>query len=165
MTGNRTKYLIAGLLLLAFSVKVKAQEEDNSFVGGHYLEVSHKIGDSPRMAILYFEHGNHQYQRHNCRYLRPRVHYKPLSWLKLGVSYDYLRHPDTYGHRAVFDVVGTLKENNPSATLRLRYLHTWRPELVTEDNELRTRLIILYTIPQTRFMPYMAVEIFTWGKG
>ena len=75
-----------------------------------------------------------------------------------------MRLPAPYGHRCVFDVVGTLKEGHLSTSLRLRYLHTWKPELGTEDNELRTRLIVSYKIPDTKFMPYMAVEIFTWGN-
>lgn len=160
----RLRFLLVAFLSAAFSFAANAQEEDNSFGGWHFLEVSHRFGDSPWTAMLYFEHENYQYQRLDCWYLRPGVRYKPLSWLKLGLSYDYLKLPTTYGHRAVADVVGTLKENNLSAALRLRYLHTWKPELGAEENELRTRLIVSYTIPQTRFMPYMAVELFTWGK-
>ena len=87
-----------------------------------------------------------------------------MPWLKLGLSYDYLRLPNCFGHRAVFDIVGTLKEGHLSSSLRMRYLHTWKPELGTEDNELRTRLIVSYKIPDTRVMPYLAVEIFTWGN-
>lgn len=113
--------------------------------------------------MLYFEHENFQYQRLDCWFIRPGVRYNVLPWLKLGVSYDFLKVPSTYGHRAVFDVIGTLKEGNLAAALRFRYLHTWKPELGTEDNELRTRLIVSYKIPETRFMPYVAVEIFTWA--
>lgn len=139
-------------------------EEDNSFGGWHFVEVDHRFGDSKWTGMLYFEHENFQYQRLDCWYVRPGVRYQALPWLKLGLSYDYLKIPSTYGHRAVFDVVGSLKEGNLYTSLRLRYLHTWKPELGTEDNELRTRLIVSYRIPETRFMPYLAVEIFTWGN-
>lgn len=150
-------------LLLVFPVCTNAQEEDNSFGGWHFVEVDHKFGDSKWTGILYFEHENFQYQRLDCWFIRPGVRYNVLPWLKLGASYEYLKVPSTYGHRGVFDVVGTLKEGNLSASLRLRYLHTWKPELGIEDNELRTRLIVSYKIPDTHFMPYVAVEIFTWG--
>lgn len=165
MTSNRRRFLLCTLVLLSLSICVDAQQtdEDNSFGGWHFVEVDHKFGDSKWSGMLYFEHENFQYQRLDCWFIRPGVRYNVLPWLKLGVSYDFLKVPSTYGHRAVFDLVGTLKEGNLSAALRFRYLHTWKPELGTEDNELRTRLIVSYKIPETRFMPYVAVEIFTWG--
>lgn len=156
-------YSLLALLLVPF-IGHAQQEPDNSFGGWHFVEIDHKFGDSKWTGMLYFEHENYQYQRLDCWFLRPGIRYNVLPWLKLGVSYDYLKVPSTYGHRAVFDVVGTLKEGNLSTSLRLRYLHTWKPELGTEDNELRTRLIVSYKIPDSRFMPYMAVEIFTWGN-
>ena len=165
MISNKWKFIWCTLALLFLPICMNAQqtEDDNSFGGWHFVEVDHKFGDSKWTGMLYFEHENFQYQRLDCWYIRPGVRYSVLPWLKLGVSYDFLKVPSTYGHRAVFDVVGTLKEGNLSAALRLRYLHTWKPELGTEDNELRTRLIVSYKIPDTRFMPYLAVEIFTWG--
>ncbi len=156
-------YSLLALLLVPF-IGHAQQEPDNSFGGWHFVEIDHKFGDSKWTGMLYFEHENYQYQRLDCWYLRPGIRYKVLPWLKLGVSYDYLKLPTTYGHRAVFDVVGTLKEGNLSTSLRLRYLHTWKPELGTEDNELRTRLIVSYKIPALKLTPYMAVEIFTWGN-
>ena len=155
-------FLLVLMLLFPFYVNAQA-EEDNSFGGWHFVEVDHKFGGSKWTGMLYFEHENFQYQRLDCWFIRPGVRYNVLPWLKLGVSYDFLKVPSTFGHRAVFDMVGTLKEGNLSAALRLRYLHTWKPELGTEDNELRTRLIVSYKIPETRFMPYVAVEIFTWA--
>ena len=165
MISNKWKFIWCTLALLFLPICMNAQqtEDDNSFGGWHFVEVDHKFGDSKWTGMLYFEHENFRYQRLDCWYIRPGVRYSVLPWLKLGVSYDFLKVPSTYGHRAVFDVVGTLKEGNLSAALRLRYLHTWKPELGTEDNELRTRLIVSYKIPDTRFMPYLAVEIFTWG--
>lgn len=104
-----------------------------------------------------------QYQRLDCWYLRPSIRYTPLPWMKLGLSYDYLKLPNTYGHRAVAETTGTLKEGLLTASLRFRYLHTWKPQLRTEDNELRTRLLISYAIPQAKITPYLATESFTWG--
>ena len=140
------------------------QEDDNSFGGWHFVEIDHKFGNSKVTGMLYFEHENYQYKRLDCWYLRPGIRYNVLPWLKLGLSYDYLKVPDTYGHRVVPEVTGTLKEGRLSASLRFRYLHTWKPELHTEDNELRTRLLVSYKIPDSKFMPYVATEIFTWGN-
>ena len=123
------------------------QEDDNSFGGWHFVEISHKFGNSKVTGMLYFEHENYQYKRLDCWYLRPGIRYNILPWLKLGLSYDYLKVPDTYGHRVVPEVTGTLREGRLSASLRFRYLHTWKPELHTQDNEFRTRLLVSYKIP------------------
>lgn len=162
------KYSIVPLLALLFLPHIiYAQEsnDDNSFGGWHFVEIDHKFSNSSKWTgMLYFEHENYQYHRLDCWFFRPGIRYNVLPWLKLGLSYDYLKFPNTYGHRAVFDVVGTLKEGNLSTSLRMRYLHTWKPELGTNDNEIRTRLIVSYMIPDTRMMPYLAVEIFTWDN-
>ena len=155
--------MIASLLLLPLLGDAQP-EEDNSFGGWHFVEISHKFGDSKVTGMLYFEHENYQYKRLDCWYLRPGIRYNVLPWLKLGISYDYLKIPGTYGHRVVPEVTGTLQERRLSASLRFRYLHTWKPELHAEDNELRTRLLVSYKIPSIKLMPYVAVEIFTWGN-
>lgn len=158
------KSLILAMMLLSPLSGYAQQEEDNSFGGWHFVEISHKFGNSKVTGMLYLEHENYQYKRLDCWYLRPGIRYNVLPWLKLGLSYDYLKVPDTYGHRIVPEVTGTLKEGRLSAYLRFRYLHTWKPELDTEDNELRTRLLVSYKIPDLKLMPYVATEIFTWGN-
>lgn len=158
------KSLILAMMLLSPLSGYAQQEEDNSFGGWHFVEISHKFGNSKVTGMLYFEHENYQYKRLDCWYLRPGVRYNALSWLKLGLSYDYLKVPDTYGHRLVPEVTGTLKEGRLSASLRFRYLHTWKPELHTQDDELRTRLLLSYKIPNLKLMPYVATEAFTWGN-
>ena len=158
------KFLILAMMLLSSLSGYAQQEEDNSFGGWHFVEISHKFGDSKVTGMLYFEHENYQYKRLDCWYLRPGIRYNALSWLKLGLSYDYLKVRDTYGHRLVPEVMGTLKEGRLSVSLRFRYLHTWKLELHTQDNELRTRLLVSYKIPDSKFMPYVATEIFTWGN-
>lgn len=158
------KSLILAMMLLPPLMGYAQQEDDNSFGGWHFVEIAHKFGNSNVKGMLYFEHENYQYKRLDCWYLRPGVRYNALSWLKLGLSYDYLKVPDTYGHRLVPEVTGTLKEGQLSVSLRFRYLHTWKPELHTQDNELRTRLLVSYKIPTLKLMPYVAAETFTWGN-
>lgn len=158
------KSLILAMMLLSPLLGYAQQEDDNSFGGWHFVEIAHKFGNSNVTGMLYFEHENYQYKRLDCWYLRPGVRYNALSWLKLGLSYDYLKVPDTYGHRLVPEVTGTLKEGRLSVSLRFRYLHTWKPELHTQDDELRTRLLVSYRIPNLKLMPYVATEAFTWGN-
>lgn len=103
------KSLILAMMLLPPLLGYAQQEEDNSFGGWHFVEIAHKFGNSKVTGMLYFEHENYQYKRLDCWYLRPGIRYNVLSWLKLGLSYDYLKVPDTYGHRLVPEVTGTLK--------------------------------------------------------
>lgn len=160
-----TNHLLAILLILAASQGARAQKQDNnSFGGWHFLEVSHKFEGTPWSTLMYFEHENFQYQRLDCWYLRSSVGYKVFPWLKTSLGYDYLKQPETYGHRIVCDLTGTLSEGRLSTALRFRYLHTWKPEADTRDNELRTRLIVVCSVPQLHLTPYMAVELFTWGS-
>lgn len=161
MTG---KSLILAMMLLPPLSGYAQQEDDNSFGGWHFVEIAHKFGNSKWTGMLYFEHENYQYKRLDCWYLRPGIKYNVLPWLKLGLSYDYLKVPDTYGHRIVPEVTGTLKGGRLSVSLRFRYLHTWKPELNTQDDELRTRLLVSYKIPCLKLMPYVATESFTWGN-
>ena len=37
-------------------------------------------------------------------------------------------------------------------------------QLHTQDNELRTRLLVSYKIPDLKLTPYVATGIFTWGN-
>ena len=158
------RFTLVMLVCLLSSFGARAQDEvDNSFGGWHFVEINYKFGNTPWSAMLYFEHENYQYQRLDCWYLRPSIRCTPLPWIKLGLSYDYMKLPNTYAHRVVAEVTGTLREGHLSAALRFRYLHTWKPELGTEDNELRTRLLVSYSIPQAKVTPYLATESYTWG--
>ena len=161
---HKSRHLLVSLLFLACSFALNAQEgDDNRFGGWHFMEVSHKFGESPWSVMAYFEHENFQYKRLDCWYLRANIGYKPLPWLSTGIGYDYLQLPSTYGHRLVCNLSGVLREGNLSVTVRFRYLHTWKPVLHTQDNELRTLLRVAYSLPELRITPYMAVEVFTWG--
>jgi len=166
MNNRRCKHIVGlclALLLSPLLLKAQDGDEDNGFGGWHFAEISHTFGDSKWSGKLYFEHENFQYRRLDCWFLRPAIGYKVLPWLKLNAGYDYLKLPDTYGHRALFDVTGTLRGGRLSTSLRFRYLHTWKPELGMQDDELRTRLIVAYTFKDVPIMPYLAVELFTWG--
>lgn len=43
-------------------------------------------------------------------------------------------------------------------------MHSWSPKLDKQSNVLRSRLKVHYAIPNTKFVPYLAVEVFTWGS-
>ena len=159
--------LFIAILLFHIPFQIKAQEktEDNSFGGWHFVEISHTFKDTTKWSCLfYFEHENYQYRRLDCCFVRAKVGYKVLPWLKLGLGYDFVGYSTTYGHRIVAEVSGTLKRGGLSASTRIRYLHTWKPELGTQDNELRTLLRVQYSFSRVPVKPYVAVEIFTWGS-
>ena len=150
------------LLALAFPPCLQAQE-DNTFGGWEFFEVNHDFGDGPFFGSFYFEHDNYQYRRLECWYTRTTLGVKILPWLKADVAYDYLQEPSFHTHKALFDLTGTLKQGNLKVAVRERYVHSWTPALGTQGNVLRSRLKVQYAIPETRWGPYLAVEVFTWG--
>ena len=161
----RLSTLTAIWLSLLFLCPVSASaEEDNTFGGWEFTEVYHNFGKSGFFGSVYFEHDNYQYKRMECWYIRTTAGYKINSWLKGDVCYDYMREPGQNVHRALFDLTETLKQGNLSVALRERYVSSWTPGLDERSDVLRTRLKVQYAIPQTRFKPYLAMEIFTWDK-
>lgn len=154
----------ASLLLLLSGLYVNAQEiEDNTFGGWEFLEVTYNIKDTPLFSSLYFEHDNYQYQRLECWYLRAMFGWNITKFLKADVAYDFMQEPGYITHRAVFDLQGSLKQGNLKVSVRERYIHTWSPEIGKQSDVLRSRLKVQYAIPGTRFSPYLAAEVFTWG--
>lgn len=185
MKRCKLTYLAGVLLFLTFFSPLKAQtgEKDFRYGGWHFLEISHTFKDTSKWSCsFYMEHDNYQYQWLDCFFIRAKVGYtiQPKSWgsssIKLGLGYDLIGYSATQGHRIVGDVSGKIVRSQLSASVRLRYLHTWKPELDVQDNELRTLLMVQYTFPKketqtpkgpkTRgaIKPYLAVEIFTWGN-
>lgn len=154
------------LVFFVVSLPLYSQEkyEDNTFGGWEFLEVYHDFKDSDWFTSFYFEHANYQYKRLESWYARLMFGHKINSWLKADVAYDFMQEPGFITHRAVADVTGTLKQGNLAVSLRERYIHSWSPEIGEQGDVLRSRLKTQYSIPNSRFKPYLAVEVFTWDK-
>ena len=152
------------LLVCLFPLCLRAQEaEDNTFGGWEFIEVNHDFGKGPFFGTFYFEHDNYQYRLLECWYTRTTLGVKVLPWLKADVAYDYLQEPSFHTHKLNLDLTGTLKSGNLKVAVRERYVHSWTPALGEEGNVLRSRLKVQYAIPDSRWSPYVAVEVFTWG--
>ena len=160
----RKLLLIFTVLFSSFNVaSASEKEENNTFGGWEFVEVNYNFKKAPLFATLYFEHDNYQYQRLECWYLRTMFGWKINSWLKADVAYDFMQEPGFVTHRAVADIQGTLKSGNFKVSIRERYIHSWSPEINKRSNVLRSRLKVQYAIPDTKFSPYLAAEVFTWG--
>lgn len=156
--------LLTVIILLSVTAPAKGQEaEDNTFGGWEFFEVNHDFGKSPFFATFYFEHDNYQYKRLECWYTRTTVGVKLLPWLKFDVAYDFIREPSWLTHKAVADLTATLKQGGLKVSVRERYQHGWTPETGGQSDVLRSRLKVQYAIPGTKFSPYLAAEVFTWG--
>lgn len=159
---KRTAVLVASILAFFLTDTAAAQDaEDNSFGGWEFLELYHDFGNSNWFASVYFEHDNYQYKRLDGWYIRTTVGYKLARWLKADVCYDFLHEPTADSHKALFDLTGTLTEGNLSVQLRERYTHSWTPALGGQGDVLRSRLKVQYAIPDSKFKPYLAMEVFT----
>jgi hypothetical protein len=160
------KIFLSILILASLSItNLNAQteeSEDNTFGGWEFFEVYHNFKNSNWFTSIYFEHDNYQYQRLECWYTRLTLGYKINSLLKTDVAYDFMQEPDYVTDRGVYDITATLKQGNLSISLRERYIHSWSPEVGKHSDVLRSRLKAQYSIPNSRFSPYLAVEVFTW---
>ena len=167
MVSKMKRIFLLSLTFFSLSlISIHAQEpaEENTFGGWEFLEVYHGFDNSPWFTSFYFEHANYQYKRLESWYARMLFGYKLISWLKTGIAYDYMQEPDYITHRVVAEVTGTLKQDNLTVSVRERYIHSWSPEVEEQGNVLRSRLKVQYTIPETCFKPYLAMEVFTWDK-
>lgn len=154
------KLAMLPVMAMAFAVPSCAQEaEDNTFGGWIFAEVNHDF-DNGFYVTEYLEHDNYQFSRTECWYSRTSVGYKVLPWLKVGVNYVPVREDGAWKHLMEVDVVGTLKSGNFKVSIRERYRHGFTG---TATNELRSRLKVAYSIPDSKFGIYLAPEVFTWG--
>lgn len=158
------RLLLVFLPVALLSVPAVAQEsEDNTFGGWEFFEVNHDFRNSPVFATFYYEHDNYQYKRLECWYTRTTLGVKILPWLKFDVAYDFIREPAWLTHKAVADLTASLKQGGLKVSVRERYQHGWTPETGDQSDVLRSRLKVQYSIPGSRFSPYLAAEVFTWG--
>ncbi len=157
------KLLISLLAVLCVSLPVKAQEDPEgwNFGGWEFFEVYHDFGCGPFFGSFYFEHDNLQYRIFDEWYTRTTFGAKLLPWLKADVAYDFHRLPSAISHKFNLDVTGTLASGPLKASVRERYVHSWTGG--SEDDVLRSRLMVRYSPEKSRWSPYLAVEVFTWG--
>lgn len=105
---------------------------------------------------------NQNVQSLDCWFLRPTVGIKITPWLKFDVGYDFFNKPSTVQHRILPSLTATLKEGNLTVSLRERYTLIYSPSTEACSHLLRSQLKAQYAIPESRFKPYLAVEVFTW---
>lgn len=155
------KLLILMYVLLAPTIGASAQQaEDNTFGGWLFCNVNHDF-DNGIYVSGYFEHENYHFQRLDSNYFRVSAGYGILPWLKMGVNYVPVYEPgNSWLHYGEVDLVGTLKSGNLKVSIRERY----RYGFTNGKNELRSRLKVAYSFPDSKFGIYLAPEVFTWGN-
>jgi len=151
-------FVLAALFPILSSAQESGEAKDR-FGGWAFVEVSHQFKKPAFYLTGYIEHDNFNFNSFDCVYGRFSVGYRPLKWLKVGVNYVPLYEQFGWLHYYEADVMGTLKSGDLSVSVRERYRHC----LSNGNNELRSRLKVAYSIPDTKFTPYLAAEVFTWG--
>jgi len=153
------------VLFLFVCKSVSAQEvqvtaEDNTFGGWNFITVEHDFPKAKMYVMGHFEVENYQFQRLDCLFGRFSVGCKPLKWLKFSLNYVPCYVPGLWLHFLEGEVTGTLKSGNFSVSIRERYRHGF----TNSSDELRSRLKVAYRIGESKFTPYLAVELQTWSK-
>ena len=152
-------FLSIWLLITIFFIANAQEKADNTFGGWFFTEVNHDFKNG-MYVTGYFEHDNYQFKRMECFYFRISTGYNILPWLKFGVTYLPLCEPgNKWLQFGEVDLVGTLKSGNFKVSIRERYRHGFS----NGTDELRSRLKVAYSIPESRFGIYIAPEVFTWG--
>ena len=155
--------LLTAFLLSGTAASAQEVPEGWRFGGWEFVEVNHDFGDGPLFGTFYFEHDNLQYRYFDCWYTRTTLGMKLLPWLSADVAYDYLKEPAAVTHKLNLDLTGALKLGPLKMAVRERWVHSWTPSFGTEGNVLRSRLKISCAIPESRWSPYLAIEVFSWG--
>lgn len=135
-----------------------ASKSDETFGGWFFAEVNHDF-DCGLSLTGYIEHDNYSFKRLECNYGRFSVGYKILPWLRIGVNYVPVYEPGKWLHFGEAEVMGTLKSGDFKVSIRERYRHGF----TNGKNELRSRLKVAYSVPNSKLGFYLAPEVFTWG--
>lgn len=155
----RKTLLCIVMALMPIGVLMADDDEDNTFGGWFFTEVNHDF-DNGIYVTEYLEYSNYQFKRMDTFFSRTSVGYKVLPWLKVGVNYIPSCNADNeWKHYGEVDLVGTLKSGNFKVSIRERYRHGFTGKAT---NELRSRLKVAYSIPNSNFGVYLAPEVFTW---
>lgn len=155
----RKTLLSIAIALMPFGVLMAQDDEDNAFGGWFFTEVNHDF-DNGMYVTEYLEYSNYQFKRMDTFFSRTSVGYKILPWLKAGINYIPSCNADNeWKHYGEVDLVGTLKSGNFKVSIRERYRHGFTGKAT---NELRSRLKVAYSIPNSNFGVYLAPEVFTW---
>lgn len=157
------RHLLFFILFIASIVPLSAQEKDDStFSGVEEIEMEHPFDNAKWSATIKFKHENYQYQSTKSWYVRAMAGYELSDWMKVKAGYDYIVEPDRTANRVNLEATGSLEEGNLSVSLRERYQYKWYANSTKSKNVLRTRLKAQYDIPDSRFSPYLAMEVYYW---
>lgn len=155
----RRALVIAVLGLLAV-LPLRADD----FGSWHFIQATKTLGQSGAYLGLRAEYRDcNEFSATERWFLRPIVGYRFTSWLKGEVMYDFMRKPgDIQIHQGIAALIATLREGPLAVTLRERYQYSYNATAGTACNYLRSYLKTAYALPEGRFTPYLAVELFTW---
>ena len=154
--------LLASILLLLSAFSGRADD----FGSWHFVHATKTLGTSDAYVGFRAEYRDcNGFSATERWYVRPFVGYRFTPWLKGEVMYDFMRKPgDIQIHQGLVGLTATLRSGPLSVSLRERYQYSYNATAGTARNYIRSYLKTAYAIPQSRFVPYLGVELFTWGS-
>ncbi len=111
---------------------------------GLLTEYRHKIHEGESKTDQYF--------------VRPRVYYSALPWLRLGYQMDLATTSAGFTMRFLPEVTLSKKVGDFSFAFRQRAQTTWQTEKGTNSTVLRSRIKVDYRIPDTPLSVHFAFE-------
>ena len=100
-----------------------------------------------------------------CWFLMVGGGYSYKKFFRAELDYEFWQvEPSTTFHKGVLALTGSYRIDNWSFALREKYELSFNPESSPCDNNFRTKFTIGYKVPDSRFKPYMAYELFHFDK-
>ena len=128
--------------------------------------ISAKFNFNPTQNIYLSTLLEHRTENHfkstDCYFARQYGGYKWCSWLKTDAAYEILKNSESVQNKGLFSATATLKQGNFSFSFRERYVYTYTVKDKSSDHVLRSKATVTYNIPETRFSPYVACEVYAW---
>ena len=144
------------IAFLFFTLCAYAQEDD--FCVWSNVTFYKPIGKWSVGLLTEYRHRLHEGESKTDQYfVRPRVTYSALKWLKVGYQFD-LATTSGFNIRFIPEVTMSKKVGDFSFAFRQRVQTTWKVEQGTNSTVLRTRAKVDYHIPKTPVSVHFAIE-------
>lgn len=160
MKSIRTTILSAALVLLPFIAAGQTRDLPADFGSWVSVQATKSLGKG--FVAVRAEHRSFEkMSATECWFLMADGGYKITPWLTADVSYEFWQIAGKPYHKAIGCVTGTLRQGNLSAALREKYEFCFSTHSAS-NSTLRSRLKVQYSIPESRFRPYISAEVFNW---
>ena len=147
-------------VILVFSLlTLCAHAQEDSFCMWSNVTFDTSIGKWSIGLLTEYRHKFHEGESKTDQYfVRPRVTYSALKWLKVGYQFDLATTTSGFNMRFLPEVTISKKVGDFTFAFRQRVQTTWKVEQGSNSTVLRSRAKVDYHIPKTPVSVHFAIE-------